>query len=229
MDNPDYTLSIVVPCHNAKNILKPLLARMHACPAPHVEVIVVDDASTDGTREMLEDELLGLAHRVVYLSRQSGKAAAVAAAAAVATGRYVVVQNAVLEFDPVDYPLLIQPLIDEEADAVFAKGGKNSKKADLTSRLVSNAVGLSLPDISGSAKAFLLPVLQSLDLEADSGGFSVQVAAKLVKGEYRVAHASLPRRRAKNQTKDSTFDSLRSALRASKYVRGGKQPATKDN
>lgn len=228
MDSPDYTLSIVVPCHNAKNIIKPLVARMHACPVPRVEIIVVDDASTDGTRQMLEDELAGLVHRVVYLMRQSGKAAAVAAGAAAATGQYTVVQSAVLEFDPADYPLLIQPLLADEADAVFARGTKNAKKADLTSRLVSSAVGLSLPDISGSAKAFCTPVLRELALEADPGGFSAQVAAKLAKGEYRVAHVALPRRRGKNQQKDSALDSVRSALRASKYIRGGKQPAAKE-
>ena len=219
MDNASYKLSVVVPCHNVKNILKPLVTRLHACPVPQLEIVVVDDASTDGTRQLLENELSGLVHHVVYLTRKRGKTEAVAAGAKAATGDYVIVQNAVLEFDPADYPQLLAPLLAGEADAVFAHGEPLPAKADLTSRLVGLAVGLKLPGLGGSAKAFRRPVLQELDLKENRCGFSALAAARLAKGKHRLAHVAMPRHGSGNAPKDSTRESVRRAFRAAKYAR----------
>mgnify|MGYP003623806959 CR=1 FL=1 len=125
---------------------------------------------------------------MVYLQRQGGNATEVAAGAAAATGEDVVVQSAVREYDHADYPLLIQPLLDGEADAVFARDGHASK----TARRASKAMGL--PDSGGSAKAFRRDVLRELGLEPISASFSAQVAAKLAAGDYRLAHAALAQR-----------------------------------
>lgn len=159
MQKPAYTLSVILPCHNAGDLLRPLVARICACEVPHLELIVVDDASTDGTREMLEDELAGLFHKVVYLDKKAGRGAAVAAGAAAATGEWILVQNAVIEYDPLDYPKLLAPLLDEKAEASVARGWRGGTLDGVECKEITE---VRLADFGDSVKAFSLATLRQL-------------------------------------------------------------------
>ena len=188
MDNVDYTLSVALLCHNAKDLIQPLAARVHAVLAPRLEVIVVDEASTDGTGELLEEALSGLFHKVVYLSPQHDKAAAIAAAGAAATGHYVVLQQAVLAYDPGDYPALLAPLLAGEADAAFACG--------LDEDTATPGAEAPVPPDMAS-----IPDMHSMLAKGNPGAFcpaALQILAQNTtapeKASFRTAWVALPRR-----------------------------------
>ena len=114
-----WRLSVLIPVYNELNTISPLLDRVHATPIPK-EVICVDDFSTDGTRERLADlKAGGRIDRLVLQPFNMGKGAAIRTALAASTGDIVIVQDADLEYDPGDWPALLQPIIDGRADACF--------------------------------------------------------------------------------------------------------------
>lgn len=114
------TLSIVIPAYNERNTIRPLLDAIRAVAVEDVrkEIIIVDDCSTDGTREMLRD-LHAADVRVILHEQNRGKGGAVRSGLAAATGAYVIIQDADLEYDPRDYPRLLAPLRAGHADVVY--------------------------------------------------------------------------------------------------------------
>ena len=123
----DPCLSVVVPCYNEAAAISTLLDRVLAAPATR-EVLVVDDGSTDGTRELLA-EVTDPRVRVLLQPCNMGKGAALRRGFQEATSEFVIVQDADLEYDPADYPALLQPLLDGRADVVF---GSRFVRADRT-------------------------------------------------------------------------------------------------
>ncbi len=179
MQQPDYTLSVIVPCHNAGDLLRPLVARIRACGVPALELVVVDDASTDGTREMLEAEFAGLFHKVVYLDKKAGRGAAVAAGAAAASGALALVQNAVIEYDPLDYVKLLEPLLSGQAEASVARGWRGGTLNGVECKEIT---AVRLVDFGDSVKAFPLATLRQL-LQGEEPDKT-----------YKLAQVYLPRR-----------------------------------
>lgn len=114
------TLSIVIPAYNERSTIRPLLDAIRAVPIEGIskEIIIVDDCSTDGTRDMLRD-LHDPDVRVILHERNRGKGGSVRTGLAAATGEYVVIQDADLEYDPRDYPRLLAPLVAGQADVVY--------------------------------------------------------------------------------------------------------------
>jgi glycosyltransferase involved in cell wall biosynthesis len=112
-------LSIVIPCYNEVATLRTLVDRVRAAPVADKEIIIVDDCSTDGTIDLLRSEIAGLVDRVLFHPVNRGKGAALRTGFAAATGDAVVVQDADLEYDPAEYPKLLQPILDGRADVVF--------------------------------------------------------------------------------------------------------------
>jgi glycosyltransferase involved in cell wall biosynthesis len=189
---PDgFKLSVVIPVYNEERWIREIVRRVREVPIPK-EVILVDDCSKDGTRKILEEEISRLPDcRVVYHEVNQGKGAALRTGFKHATGDVVVVQDADLEYDPAEYPRLLQPIIDGKADVVYGSRfiGDNHRVlyywhsvANKGLTTLSNFfTNLNLTDMETCYKVFRREVIQGIDLKSDRFGFEPEVTAKVAK------------------------------------------------
>jgi len=190
-----FKLSVVIPVFNEAATIREVLQRVRALGLP-LELIVVDDCSTDGTREVLQSLAGRTDLRVILKDRNEGKGAALRTGFAAATGQVVVVQDADSEYDPRDLPAVIRPIVDEQADVVFGSRFLGAEQQDhsslhrLVNRLLTGSsnllTGLRLTDMETCYKAFRRDVLQDLPLQQDRFGFEPEVTAKIARRRYRV-------------------------------------------
>lgn len=187
-------LTVVIPCHNEVKTIDKILAAVRQSPYPDKEIIVVDDYSTDGTREKLRTQIEASGHvdRIIYHDRNRGKGAALRSGFRYATGDVVIVQDADLEYDPKEYPRLIEPIITGRADVVFGSRFVGSEAhrvlyfwhrvGNSCLTLLSNMLtDLDLTDIETCYKAFRREVIQSIDIEESRFGFEPEITAKIAK------------------------------------------------
>ena len=191
--NPDdYLLSVVIPCFNERPTLRKVVERVRSAPVARKEIVVVDDASTDGTREILRDEIASLVDKVIYHPENLGKGAAMRTGFAATTGDIVVVQDADLEYDPAEYPRLLDPILRLGADVVYGsrfQGGDSHRVllfwhmvANRGLTLLSNAItNLNLSDMETGAKMFRGEVIRTVDLREPRWGFDPEVTVKLAR------------------------------------------------
>jgi glycosyltransferase involved in cell wall biosynthesis len=187
---------VIVPAFNEAETIDELLSQVLASPVV-AEIIVVDDGSTDGTRERLRDvESRESRIRVVFHEKNRGKGAAVRTGIAEARSEIVVIQDADLEYDPSEYPVLLQPILDGNADAVFGSRflSGSSRVLYYKHRLgngfltfLSNvATDLNLTDMETCYKAVRRDLLQSLELTQERFGIEPELTAKLSRAGARV-------------------------------------------
>lgn len=198
MHQPHACLSVVIPCYNERDTVATVVDRVLASPWT-AEVIVVDDGSTDGTR----DVLAGLTDtdarlRVLWQPHNQGKGAALRRGFVEATARYVIVQDADLEYDPDEYGVLVQPLLSDNADVVFGSrfvSGQphrvlyywHSVGNGLLTMLSNTFTNLNLSDMETCYKVFRREVIQAIDLEEKGFGVEPEVTAKIAAHpEWRV-------------------------------------------
>ena len=190
-------LSVVMPVFNENQTLREIVARV--LPAhPDLELICVDDGSTDGTREILRElQAHNPAVRVIEEPKNRGKGAALRTGFQAATGEFVIIQDADLEYDPNDYAVLLEPLIRGEADVVYGSRfiGAGPHRVlyfwhsvgNWALTLVSNALtDLNLTDMETGYKAFRREVIQSIPIEEDRFGFEPEITVKIAKRHLRV-------------------------------------------
>ncbi len=190
----DPLLSVVMPVYNERNTLEEIVARVLAVPV-RVELVAVDDASTDGSRELLERLARERGFRVYRQEKNQGKGAAVRRGIAEATGDIIVVQDADLEYSPEEYPELIELIVKGKADAVFGSRFIGRHRchlfthylANLFLNLVTNLLyNTTMTDMETCFKAVRSELLKSLDLRSNRFGIEPEITAKLFKRGARV-------------------------------------------
>lgn len=190
-------VSIVIPCFNEKSTIEALLNAVRDCSLADKEIIVVDDCSSDGTRELLEGELRPKFDKLLLHSFNQGKGAALRTGFKAVEGDIVIVQDADLEYDPSEYPKLIQPILDNKADVVFGSrfAGGEAHRVVYFWHMVGNRVltlfsnmmtNINLSDMETCYKVFRREVIQKIHIEEDRFGFEPEITAKVAKQGCRI-------------------------------------------
>jgi glycosyltransferase involved in cell wall biosynthesis len=200
----DLCLSIVIPVYNERNTLAELLRRVRATPI-RKEIILIDDGSTDGTRELLESMQSDPDLRVLFHPRNRGKGAALKTGFLHATGDIVIIQDADLEYDPADYVRLIEPILQNKADVVYGSRFLDAETPRavrsywhaLVNRLLTSLsnvfTDLHLTDMETCYKVFRREVIQAITprLRQNRFGIEPELTAKLARGKYRICEVGI--------------------------------------
>jgi glycosyltransferase involved in cell wall biosynthesis len=188
-------LSVVIPVYNEKNTIREIYAAVRRVDIPK-EIVIVDDCSTDGTRDILA-EFVEEGTTVICHDRNRGKGAALRTGFENVTGDIVIIQDADLEYDPNEYPKLIRPILEDKADVVFGSrfsGGEQrrvlffwhmvgNKLLTLLSNILTD---LNLSDMEICYKVFRREVLKRITIEENRFGFEPEITAKIAKLDLRI-------------------------------------------
>lgn len=183
-------LSIVIPCYNEKDSILEILEKVKNAPIEEKEIIVVDDKSTDGTTEMLKEKVEPIVDKVIYHEKNTGKGGALRTGFQAAIGDVVIIQDADMEYDPNEYPVVVNPIFDGKAQVVYGSRFMNQKaKGYIMNRLANKGLTFlsnlrthqKLTDMETCYKAFKREVIQSIEIEEQRFGFEPEITAKISK------------------------------------------------
>ena len=190
-----FLLTIVIPVFNERETIHDIIEVVSATPF-HKEIIVVDDGSTDGTRDILSSlQQAGL--KIFLHGKNQGKGAALQTGFSHATGDIILIQDADLEYDPEEYPVLLKPILDGKADVVYGSrfGGHGAHRVlyfwhyvgnrflTLLSNLFTN---LNLTDMETCYKVFTKEALSGVEIKEKRFGFEPEITAKMAKKKLRI-------------------------------------------
>ena len=190
-------VSIVIPCFNEANTIEYLVQAVLSAPLTNREIIIVDDYSTDSTREILRTKIDGLVDKIIYHESNQGKGAALRTGFSNVTGDVVIIQDADLEYNPQEYPELLKPILDGKADVVYGsrfQGGKEHRviyfwhyKGNQFLTLLSNMfTNLNLTDMETRYKVFRIDILKKIKIQENRFGFEPEITAKIAQLGCRI-------------------------------------------
>lgn len=190
-------LSIIIPCFNEKTFIGEIIDKVSQSPIADKEIILVDDGSTDGTKELIKSELHKKVDKVIYEDKNRGKGAALRKGFSKASGDIVIIQDADLEYDPVEYPKIINPILEGKADVVYGSRfvGSSEHRVLYFWHMVGNKVltlfsnlftNLNLTDMETGYKAFRKNILDKIKLEENGFGFEAEITAKVAELKCRI-------------------------------------------
>ncbi|MCF8721701.1 glycosyltransferase family 2 protein [Nitrospina gracilis] len=188
-------ISVVIPVYNEKDTVRTLIERVEATPYDK-EIVLVDDYSTDGTREILKEYESKDGFQVIYHEKNRGKGAALRTGFRNLTGDVIIVQDADLEYNPAEYGVLLEPILDGRADVVYGSrflSGPHrvlffwhyvgNKVLTTLSNMFTN---LNLTDMETCYKVFTKRVLDSITLKCDRFGFEPEFTSKIARKNFRI-------------------------------------------
>ena len=223
-------LSIVMPVYNEKNLVIDVLKKVREIKIPGVdiEIIAVDDCSTDGTREILKKDGLKYADKVLYHEVNQGKGAALKTGFQEISGDVAIVQDADFEYDPMEIPSVVKPIFDGEADVVYGsrflnKDYKGYKQNQLANRVLTGLsnfmTGLKVTDMETCYKAFPADFIKNIDIKEKRFGFEPEITAKVARKKLKLKEVTIsyyPRTKEEGK-KINVKDGFRALFCIAKY------------
>lgn len=190
-------LSVLIPCFNEKNTIEKIVDKIKKLKNLNLEIIIIDDNSIDGTREILKNKLQNQVSQIIFNEKNQGKGFCIKKGIEVATGDVILIQDADLEYDPKEYFKLIKPIYNGVADVVYGSrfiGGDErrilffwhtiaNKMLTLLSNMFTN---LNLTDMETCYKVFKKDLMQKIDLKEKGFGFDPEITAKLAKQKPKI-------------------------------------------
>ena len=190
-------LSIIIPVYNEVNTIKKILNKVYAQNQYDKEVIIIDDFSTDGTREILKNEIKESVNKIIFNEKNYGKGYSVRQGINAASGEVILIQDADLEYDPSDYKILLNPIINYNADVVYGSRfiGSEEKRVLYFWHTVGNKLltflsnmftNLNLTDMEVCYKVFKSEVIKDIKLYENRFGFEPEITAKIAKKNLKI-------------------------------------------
>jgi glycosyltransferase involved in cell wall biosynthesis len=190
-------LSVVIPCYNERNTIEALVKAVKEAPYPDKQIVIVDDFSTDGTRDLLRARVEGNSVAVVYHDKNQGKGAALRTGFKHATGDIVIVQDADLEYDPNEYAHIVKPIVEGKADVVYGSRfmGGDAHRVVYHWHMVGNwllttisnmLTNINLTDMETCYKAFRREILEKISIQENRFGFEPEITAKVARLRCRI-------------------------------------------
>jgi glycosyltransferase involved in cell wall biosynthesis len=187
-------LSVIMPVYNERETLSEILARVRAVDL-EMEIVIVDDGSTDGTKDVLREEEKAGDLKVLYHETNQGKGAAVRTGLEHASGDFIIIQDADLEYDPRDYHKLLKPLLEGQAEVVYGSRFMEYSETMFFLQALGNKIvtlitnvlyGTALSDMETCYKALRAEIIQSIPLRSRRFELEPEITAKLLKRGYRI-------------------------------------------